>query len=78
MPQLLLTNVEESVLSRLQERAARHRRTPAEEAAAILIDTLNAAHGVNWSQVDAIYQRLTASGRQFSDSADMLREDRER
>jgi plasmid stability protein len=78
MPELLLTNVEESVLSRLHERAARHRRTPAEEAAAILIDTLNAVHGANWSQVDAIYQRLTASGRQFSDSADMLREDRDR
>jgi plasmid stability protein len=78
MPQLLLTDVEESVLSQLQERAARHQRTPAEEAAAILSDTLSAAPGTNWSEVDAIYQRLAASGRQFSDSADMLREDRDR
>lgn len=33
---------------------------------------------VDWSLVDAIHDRLTASGRTFSDSADLLREDRDR
>ena len=31
-----------------------------------------------WRQVDAIHDRLAAEGRIFSDSADLLREDRDR
>jgi antitoxin (DNA-binding transcriptional repressor) of toxin-antitoxin stability system len=31
-----------------------------------------------WAAVDAIYQRLQKSGKGFSDSADLLREDRDR
>jgi uncharacterized protein (DUF433 family) len=31
-----------------------------------------------WAAVDAIFDRLSASDRSFSDSADMLREDRDR
>jgi hypothetical protein len=31
-----------------------------------------------WEPVDAIYRRLEATGRTFSDSADLLREDRDR
>ena len=31
-----------------------------------------------WAPVDAIYGRLAGSGRTFTDSADLLREDRDR
>ena len=31
-----------------------------------------------WASVDAIYERLRATGRTFSDSANLLREDRDR
>jgi len=78
MAELVLTDVENAVLHQLHLRAARHQRTPAEEAKAILSETLHRKGSSPWAPVDAIYQRLAASGRTFSDSADLLREDRDR
>jgi plasmid stability protein len=78
MAELVLTDVEDGVLDRLQMRAARHGRTPAEEAKAILLEALRGRDAVLWVPVDAIYHRLANSGRTFSDSAELLREDRDR
>jgi plasmid stability protein len=78
MAELVLSDVDEDVLHRLQERAERHGRTSAEEAKAILADTLRGQSPDIWAAVDTIYDRLAASGRSFSDSADLLREDRDR
>lgn len=78
MSELILTDVDDTLLQDLRERARHHGRTPTEEAKAILTAALR-AEGVDvWASVDAIYQRLAASGRTFSDSADLLREDRDR
>lgn len=78
MAELVLTNMHETLLHELQERAALHKRTPAQEAATILAEVLRANGHDVWPEVDAIYSRLAASGRSFSDSADLLREDRDR
>jgi plasmid stability protein len=78
MTELVLADVDDLVLHRLQERATHHGRTPAEEAKAILADVLGGKRPDDWAQVDVIYSRLAASGRNFSDSADLLREDRDR
>jgi plasmid stability protein len=78
MSQLILTDVDDAVLHDLQERAARHGRTASDEAKTILQDALRGERFGNWASVDAIYQRLEASGRAFTDSADLLREDRDR
>jgi len=78
MAELVLTDVEHDVLDQLQMRATRHGRTPAEEAKAILSEALHGKGPEVWSPVDAIYDRLLATGRTFSDSADLLREDRNR
>lgn len=78
MQQLVLTNVNDTVLNGLQERAARHGRTPEQEATAILEDALRNPCADDWEKVDAIYDRLAASGQSFSDSAELLREDRDR
>jgi plasmid stability protein len=78
MAELVLTDVDEGVLQHLQERARCHGRTPAEEARAILAEALRGKRPDAWASVDAIYRRLAASGRSFSDSADLLREDRDR
>jgi plasmid stability protein len=78
MAELVLTDVDSGVLHHLQERATRHGRTPAEEAKAILTEALHGKRPDVWASVDAIYLRLAASGRTFSDSADLLREDRDR
>jgi plasmid stability protein len=78
MAELVLTDVENEVVRRLEERATSHGRTPTEEAKAILSEALRAKNAVGWAPVDEIYARLAASGRTFSDSADLLREDRDR
>jgi plasmid stability protein len=78
MAELILTEVEDSILQRLGERAARHGRTPPQEAKAILEEVLQSSRPGVWGPVDAIYQRLLSSGRTFSDSAELLREDRDR
>ena len=78
MQELVLTDVDDVVLRDLRERAARHGRTPEEEAKEILVEALRCSHPDVWGPVDAIYQRLAASGRSFTDSADLLREDRDR
>jgi len=78
MQELVLTDVDEVVLHDLRERATRHGRTPAEEAKTILAAALRSKRPDVWAPVDAIYQRLAASGRTFTDSADLLREDRDR
>ncbi len=78
MAELVLTDVQDDMLNRLRERAARHGRTPTEEAKAILAQVLQGNGPDVWAPVDAIYHRLVTSGRTFSDSADLLREDRDR
>jgi len=78
MRELLLTDVDDDVLQGLRECATRHGRTPAEEAKAILAAALRSNRTDDWGPVDAIYHRLAATGRSFTDSADLLREDRDR
>jgi len=78
MAKLVLTNVHDGVLQQLQVRANEHGRTPEEEAKAILSEILQGPPQASWGPVDAIYTRLAASGRTFGDSADLLREDRDR
>ena len=78
MSQLIITDLESTILSDLEERATRNGRSPTEEAKAIHTDAL-ASKPINpWAGVDAIFNRLAASGRTFSDGVELIREDRER
>jgi plasmid stability protein len=76
MPATLVLDVEEGVLARLRERASAHGRTPEAEARLILQAALKPP--VAWDAVNALRERLASSGRRFGDSADLLREDRDR
>lgn len=78
MTELRITDVDEVVLDRLREHATRHGRTPVEEAKAILGEALGTSGGKIWQPVDDIFHRLETSGCIFSDSAELLREDRGR
>lgn len=78
MASLLIPDVEENTLSRLHERAHAHGRTPEAEAKALLEGLLQASPAPIWDKVNAFRNRLAASGRYFSDSAELLREDRDR
>lgn len=78
MAELVLTNVDDIVLGHLRERATRHGRSPADEAKVILSEAVGSRGQDAWSAVDMIFERLATSGQTFSDSADLLREDRDR
>ena len=65
MAELVLTDVADDVLRRLQERAASEGRTPAEEAKAILSEALHGKASDAWARADAIYRvtvKCTAQG----------------
>ena len=78
MSNLVIHGVEESIFERLRLFAAAHGRTPAVEAKVILQQALQPPPAAGWEQVNAIRRELAASGRDFSDSVDLIREDRER
>ncbi|HKI34681.1 MAG TPA: hypothetical protein VKA46_22685 [Gemmataceae bacterium] len=78
MSTILTLQVDELVISRLRERAAAQGRSPEAEANAILRQALLPPDSGAWAEVNAIRERLAASARAFTDSADLLREDRER
>lgn len=78
MSQLTLRDIDESLMSRLKQRAAVHGQTVEAEAKTILAQMLGNAEDDVWARVDAIHARLASSGRTFSDSAELLREDRDR
>lgn len=78
MSQLLIPDVEDSLLERLRQRASAHGRTTEAEAKAILAAALRAPPADAWAAVDAFRERLAATGRDFGDSVDDLREDRAR
>ncbi len=78
MAEIVLTDVDAVILQHLRDRAMRHGRTLEQEAESILAEALGSDRSNPWAAVDAIYHRLAASGRTFSDSAELLREDRDR
>lgn len=78
VPELVIPDIDEGTLSRLQERARARGRTPQAEARAILTEATRPSSTQVWEQVQAIQEQMAASGRSFSDSADLLREDRDR
>lgn len=78
MPELLIPDVEQGILQRLQEQAYRHGRTVETEAKEILAEALQAPKADPWAVVDLIREHLAASGRDFGDSTELIREDRDR
>jgi len=76
MSALTIPDLAPEVLARLREQAAQHGRTLEEEARTILEQALPGFSG--WVGANEIRQRLLATGRAFSDCADLIREDRDR
>ncbi len=78
MSDLLIPNVDPGTIAQLGRQASQHGHSLEEEVKAILAGAAESTAPAGWAGVDAIRQRLAASGRTFSDSAELLREDRER
>ena len=76
MPQLLIRNLEPETIERLKARAKRHNRSLQGEAKSILEESAKVSMVEARELADKWHKRL--AGRKFSDSADLIREDRER
>ena len=76
MTQLLVRNVDEGMLARLKAQARRHGRSLQGEVKIILIEAIDLSLR-EARAVSAQWQKRLA-GRQFSDSAALIREDRRR
>lgn len=78
MFQLTLSDIGDQLWAKLRERAKAHGQTPEAEAKAILTQALVSDRADRWAKVNAIRDRLAASGRTFSDSTELIAEDRSR
>jgi len=78
MAQVLVRNLEDKVVARLKKRARTRGRSLQAEVKTILEEAAKEAPRDFWKEADRIRQQLKRSGRKFSDSAALLREDRDR
>lgn len=78
MAQVLVRNLEDKVVARLKKRARTRGRSLQAEVKTILEEAAKEAPEDFWKEADRIRQQLKRSGRKFSDSAALLREDRDR
>jgi antitoxin FitA len=78
MSELLIPDIDPVKLTLLRQKATEHGRSLEEEAKDILEQAAEGAASSIWDEVDALRQRLASSGREFSDSAEILHEDRTR
>lgn len=77
MAQVLVRQLDDKVVDRLKKRAKAHGRSLQSEVKTILEEAVPDYEGA-WKRIDVLRQRLGKSGRTFSDSADLIREDRDR
>ncbi|MGA2619772.1 MAG: hypothetical protein ABSF26_19340 [Thermoguttaceae bacterium] len=78
MPQLVIPDIDDAMLERLRERAIHHAQSVEIEAKEILASALAPPKNDAWGVIDAIRDELAASGRDFGDSTELIRQDRDR
>ena len=78
MADIFISNLDSITLERLNVLATIHGQTLESEVKNILQEAATEVKADAWAAVDSIRDRLAESGRQFSDSAELLREDRDR
>ena len=76
MAQLLIRDLDVETIERLKRRAKLHRRSLQGEVRLILEKEAEASRDDPWALAERI--RAAFGGRRFSDSADLIREDRDR
>jgi len=78
MAQVLVRNLNDKVVARLKKLAKTRGRSLQAEVKTILEEAAKDVPEDFWKEADRIRAQLGRSGRKFSDSADLIREDRER
>lgn len=77
MSALVIPDLDAKTMTLLNQWAENHGRTLEDEARVILQQATEDISRSAWERADAIRQRLAATGRHFSDSAELIREARE-
>ena len=77
MAQVLVRQLADEVVDRLKKRAREHGRSLQSEVKTILEDAVP-DYEQAWKRIDSFRTRLKRSGRKFGNSADLIREDRDR
>ena len=78
MAQVLVRNLTEKVVRQLKKRAEQRGRSLQAEVKLILEEAAQQDNEEFWKAADSIRERLRRTGRKFSDSAELVREDRDR
>jgi antitoxin FitA len=79
MPNLLVRDLDTKTVARLKARAKQHGRSLQGEVKAILEEAARTTTMEEFRQIAGRWQRqLEREGRHFSDSAELIREDRDR
>ena len=77
MAQVLVRQLNDKVVNRLKKRAKEHGRSLQSEVKTILEDAVPDYERA-WKRIDSLRLRLKRSSRKFSNSADLIRADRDR
>lgn len=77
MAQVLVRELSDQVVKRLKKRAKEHGRSLQAEVKTILEEAVP-DYEQAWKRIDTLREKLRQSGKTFSDSADLIREDRDR
>ena len=77
MAQVLVRQLNDKVVDRLKKRAKEHGRSLQSEVKTILEEAVP-DYDRAWKRIDLLRLKLKRSGRKFSNSADLIREDRDR
>jgi plasmid stability protein len=77
MAQVLVRQLNDKVVDRLKKRAKEHGRSLQSEVKTILEDAVPDYERA-WKRIDSLRLRLKRSSRKFSDSAGLIRQDRDR
>ncbi len=75
MAQVLVRQLDDKVVDRLKKRAKEHGRSLQSEVKTILEEAVP-DYEAAWKRIEGCRTRLKKSGRKFSDSAALIREDR--
>jgi antitoxin FitA len=76
MAQVLVRQLDNKVVDRLKKRAKEHGRSLQSEVKSILEEAVP-DYEQAWKRIDALREKLKRSGRTFSDSTTLIREDRD-
>ncbi|HEX3067086.1 MAG TPA: hypothetical protein VHX14_00815 [Thermoanaerobaculia bacterium] len=75
---VLIRDLDEKTVSELKKRAETGKRSLQAELKAIIEEAAARNWQQTWAAADHIFEELRATGRKFSDTTELLRQDRER